>query len=168
MSFTQIGVAPFSIPSGLKSFCAGAPPAYSYLYSSPTQQDYLFEDPEMDQVSFLPPFEINGKKVIFTFNRCLALYYDHSFIYSISDFLKKIQAPQCHNLKQDLLDKIATAANYLSQGEECQYIQGTAKLLDKGLQFLVRKGGNLCKATLSPFAEEKSNIDYQEVKVPGA
>jgi hypothetical protein len=134
---------------------------YSYLYSSSERQNYCFQDPEMEQVSFLPPFEINGKKVIFTINRQLALYYDQSFIYTISILLKKIKLPQ--SLDPDLLDKIATAVNYLSKGIEYEYLPGTAKQAGMGMIFLVKKGEIYCQATLSCLQGENSEICYQEV-----
>lgn len=134
-------------------------PAFSYLYSSFCREDYRFEDPEMEQVSLRTSLEITEKKVIFTFNLRHAVYYDHSFIYSISKFIEKIKPPK--NLDKDMLEKIAIVANYLSKGEEYEYLTGTAKQTDTGLHFLVKKGTSLCQAILTSLKED-AEVCYQK------
>lgn len=147
----QLGVT--SSFTDVSSYFEAPPLHISYLYSSSEHHNYLFPDTKMDDVSFLPPLEITGKKVIFTFNRQLALYYDNAFIYSTSNFLKKIKLPR--ELNQDLLDKIGTVANYLCGGQDYEYQPGTAKFIGRGIVFLVKKGETLWRATLSSLKENR-------------
>lgn len=132
---------------------------FSYLYSSPNrnhEESYLFEDPQMDEVSYLDPIVIWNKKVNFTlFHQKLALYDGKDFILSLPDFLKKadfsskVSLP--NNLSQELLDKIAIIANYLHQGKEYEYLKGSAQQQGEKLIFLVKKGSNRWEVTLPSF-----------------
>jgi hypothetical protein len=141
------------------NFNIGNPPSVSYLYSS-NRQSYLFTDPQMDQFSFIPAIELKDKKLVFTINKKLAVYYDNTFFFSLPELVKKVQLP--HSLNQELLDKIAIIANYLAQGEEYEYVTGTAKEKDSMLNFLVKKGENRCRVTV-PSYRENAEITYEKI-----
>src|SRR5262245_1231351 len=133
----QLGVNPGSgYSEELNSYCSGSSPPISYLYNS-KRTAYQFVDPQMDDYSLLPQVEINGKKVIFTINLRPTLYYDNGFINSLPDLFKKVKFPQ--NLKQEMLEKIAIIANYLSLGEEYQYLPTTAIQQNGELTFFVKR-----------------------------
>lgn len=135
-------------------------PSISYLYSE-DEQSYRFEDAEMNNFSFIPPLEIKNKEVIFTlFHQKLALYYEHEFIHSLPDFLKKVTLP--NNLNRELLDKIAIMANYLSQGTEYEYQKGTAQQQGEKLFFWVKKGDNRLRVSLPSF-QNNNDIKYQAI-----
>lgn len=135
-------------------------PSISYLYNS-NGQSYLFDDPEMQKFSLLPTtMKIENKEVVFTINKKHAIYYDRVFIYSLPELFKKVEFP--YQLKQDLLDKIATIANYLAQGLEYEYLPGTAKQEKENLFFVVKKGKTHCRVTLLSFRKNK-DIYYKDI-----
>lgn len=147
------------IDSSFSSHYAIGSPPISYLYP-PDRQSYLFSDPQMDQFSFIPAIELKDKKLIFTINRRLAVYYEDTFFFSLPELLKKVKLPE--GLSQELLDKVAIIANYLAQGEEYEYIKGTAKEKDHTLNFLVKKGNNCCCVTV-PSYREADEIQYEKI-----
>ncbi len=150
----------YSCSPSYPSYFSGDPPGTSYVYKNSSRQNYLFEDPKMERYSFLPSFEINGKKVIFTINTRPAIYYQQTFVYSISDLFKKIQSPQ--NLDSELLEKIAIIINFLSGGKEYKYLKGTAKQVGEGLTFKVLKNCTPFQVTLPSLKKENSTAIYEE------
>jgi hypothetical protein len=141
MSAVQFGVATSALPEDLcSSYCHGNQPSFSYIYHSQERNNYRFEldDSEIDEFSFIPPIEIIGQKVCFTHNRQPVLYDGQSFIYSLSDLFKKIRLPE--TLDSELLDKIATIANYLARGLDYEYVKGTAKQEGPKVLFCVKNG----------------------------
>lgn len=143
-------------------FIEGKSPPISFMYAPSSPKDYLFQDPKMEECSFIPPIEFEGKTVIFTFHHHPALYFDRKFIYSISSLLERVSIPT--NLNQEMLDKIATIANYLNpnQEEKCEYLSHSAKQIDAGISFFVKKEKNLCQVTI-PSLKNTQNILYEEM-----
>ncbi len=133
---------------------------FSYLYNS-DHTAYRFADPHMEDFSLLRTIEILGKKVIFTINPQRVLYYDSGFINSLPELFAKIKFPQ--NLNQEMLDKIAIIANYLSLGEEYKYLRTTAKQLSGELTFLVQKGEEECCRVTLPSFKDNTKTQYEVI-----
>jgi hypothetical protein len=156
----KIGPTP-GYPEEFTSLDSGEQPSpISYLYNS-DRATYRFIDPQIDQFSFLSPIEIKGKKVIFTVNPQPILYYNNSFIKSLPELFQKVTLPQ--NLNQEMLDKIAIIANYLSVGKEYEYFPTSAKQQSGELTFLATKGKKYYRVTLPSF-KENERAQYEEIE----
>jgi hypothetical protein len=157
----QLGINSF-FPNKFDShYCEVGLSSYSYIYQS-NHNRYQYLDPEMDQFSYLPVIKLKEKQVIFTINPEEVIYYENAFFSSLPKLLNRIKPPK--TLDQDLLDKIALIANYLAQGKEYEYLQGTAKQQGEKLTFLVKKRGgeSHCRVTLPNFQKDEE-IQYEEV-----
>ncbi|MFI0434942.1 MAG: hypothetical protein ACH350_04335 [Parachlamydiaceae bacterium] len=137
-----------------------SPSHISYMYSN-DGEGYLFQDPkEMRHFSHIPSFDIEEKPVIFTINDSPVIYYDDRFISSLPRFFEKITLPE--NPPQELLDKIATIANFLAQGTTYEYVKGSAQANHDTLNFKVTNENHSCKVTI-PCFRELIDIDYEDI-----
>ena len=87
------------------------------------------------------------------------IYYDNTFIDSISEFFKKMTLSS--TLDQELLDSLAIIVNYLAQEKDYEYLQGTAKIKDHMLTFSVTKDTE--QYVISLALKDDYEISYKKV-----
>ncbi|WP_068468252.1 hypothetical protein [Candidatus Protochlamydia phocaeensis] len=140
------------------SFSPGKPPSYMHNESG---DSFLYSEEDLEEISFLPVIELNGKKVIFTLSpqHQPALYYKKRFISTIRDVLQLVRF--FPSLDQELLDKIATMTNYLYKGTDYEYLPHSAKMKEEEIYFMVKHECELCKVKL-PLSEKNCEVIYEE------